>query len=48
LRFALQRPEEGNAGYVLCQGAQIPKLINWKDPVVTYVLAHYVNYACLI
>ena len=48
LRFILQPPEEGNAGYLLWQDDQLPALIDWKDPVVTYGLAHRVKYARLI
>ena len=39
LRFVLQPPEEGNAGYLLWQGDRLPALIDWEDPVVTYGLA---------
>jgi hypothetical protein len=48
LRFVLQRPEEGNAGYLLWQNDRLPALINWKDPVITYGLAHRIKYARLI
>jgi hypothetical protein len=48
LRFVLQQPGEGNAGYLLWQGDQIPTLIDWEDPVVTYGLAHKIKYARLV
>jgi hypothetical protein len=48
LRFVLQPPEEGNAGYLLWQDDQLPALIDWEDPVVTYGLAHRIKYARLI
>jgi len=48
LRFVLQSPEQGNAGYLLWRDDQIPALIDWKDPVVTYGLAHQIKYARLI
>jgi hypothetical protein len=48
LRFVLQPPEQGNAGYLLWQDDQIPARIDWKDPVVTYGLDHQVKYARLI
>lgn len=48
LHFVLQRPEEGNTGYLEWQGGQLPALINWEDPVVSYGLAHRVKYARLI
>ena len=48
LRFVLQPPEQGNAGYLLWQDDRLPALIDWKDPVVTYGLARRVKYARLI
>src|SRR5215467_2050459 len=48
LRFVLQPAEEGNAGYLLWQGDRLPALIDWKDPVVTYGLAHPIKYARLM
>ena len=38
LRFVLQPPEEGNAGYLLWQDDRLPALIDWEDPVVTHGL----------
>ncbi|EFH84921.1 zinc ribbon domain-containing protein [Ktedonobacter racemifer] len=48
LRFVLQPPEDGNAGYLLWNGDQLPALIDWKDEVVTYGLRHRIKYARLI
>jgi len=48
LRFVLERPEEGNAGYLLWQGDRLPARIDWQDPVMTYGLAHPIKYARLI
>ena len=48
LRFVLQPPEQGNAGYLLWQDDRLPALIDWKDPVVTYGLAHKIKYARLV
>lgn len=48
LRFVLQPPKDGNRGYLLWQGDQLEALIDWKDPVVVYGLAHRVKYARLI
>jgi hypothetical protein len=48
LRFVLQPPEQGNLGYLLWQGDQVPARIDWEDPVVTYGLAHRIKYARLI
>lgn len=43
LRFVLQPPEEGNAGYLLWQDDQVEALLDWDDPLVTYGLAHRVK-----
>src|SRR5215469_14508473 len=48
LRFVLQPPEEGNAGFLLWQDDQLEALIDLEDPVVTYGLAHRVKYARLL
>jgi hypothetical protein len=48
LRFVLQRPEEGKAGYLLWQGDRLPALIDWNDPVVASGLRHSIKYARLI
>jgi transposase len=48
LRFVLQRPEEGNAGYLLWQDDRLEALIDWKDPVVSYGLTHRIKYARLL
>ncbi|EFH85999.1 zinc ribbon domain-containing protein [Ktedonobacter racemifer] len=48
LRFVLQPASEGNAGYLLWNGDQMPALINWKDEVVTHGLRHRIKYARLI
>ena len=48
LRFVLQLPEEGHAGFLLWHDDRLPALIDWNDPVVAYGLAHRVKYARLI
>jgi hypothetical protein len=48
LRFVLQPPEEGNAGYLMWQDDRLPAQIDWEDPVVTYGLAHPIKYARLV
>jgi hypothetical protein len=48
LRFVLQPPEAGSAGFVLWNGDQLPALIDWKDEVVTHGLRHRIKYARLI
>ena len=48
MRFVLEPPEAGNAGYLLWQNDQLPALIDLEDPVVTYGLAHRIKYARLV
>ncbi|GHO70741.1 hypothetical protein KSC_096330 [Ktedonobacter sp. SOSP1-52] len=48
LRFVLQPPEAGKAGFLLWNGDQLPALIDWNDPVVTHGLKHRIKYARLI
>jgi len=48
LRFVLEQPEEGNAGYLLWQDDRLPAIIDWEDPVVTYGLRQHIKYAQLI
>jgi hypothetical protein len=48
LRFVLQPPEEGNVGFLLWNGDQLPALIDWKDEVVTHGLKHRIKFARLI
>ncbi len=45
LRFLLQRPEEGNEGYVLWNKDHLSALIDWNDPVVKHGLGQRVKYA---
>jgi hypothetical protein len=48
LRFVLQSPQEGHAGYLLWHADQLAALINWNDPVVKHGLSHRIKYARLI
>ncbi|GHO54425.1 hypothetical protein KSB_29000 [Ktedonobacter robiniae] len=48
LRFVLQPPEKGNAGFLLWNGDQLPAFIDWKDEVVTHGLRHRIKYARLV
>jgi hypothetical protein len=48
LRFVLQKPEEGQQGFLIWQNDQFPALINWNDPVVKHGLDHRVKYARLV
>src|SRR5215469_16377958 len=48
LRFVLEQPAAGNAGYLLWQDERLPALIDWEDPVVTYGLRHPIKYARLL
>ncbi len=48
LRFVLQTPHEGHAGYLLWHDDRLAALINWNDPVVKHGLSHRIKYARLI
>ena len=48
LRFVLHKPEEGHQGVLIWKEDRMRALIDWKDPVVTYGLAHRIKYARLI
>jgi transposase len=48
LRFVLQTPQEGHAGYLVWHDDQLAALINWNDPVVKHGLDHHIKYARLI
>jgi hypothetical protein len=48
LRFVLQKPEEGNQGYLLWKGDCLTAIIDWNDPVVKYGLGHRIKYVRLI
>ena len=48
LRFVLQKPEEGNQGYLVWQDDRLPALIKWHDPVVKHGLDHRIKYARLL
>ena len=48
LRFVLQRPEEGNQGWLIWGKDHLPAIIDWHDPVVKYGLDHRIKYARLV
>jgi hypothetical protein len=48
LRFVLQRPEEGNHGWLVWGTDRLPTLIDWDDPVVYHGLRHSIKYARLV
>jgi hypothetical protein len=48
LRFILQKPEEGQQGFLIWQNDRLPALIDWNDPVVKHGLDHRVKYARLV
>ena len=48
MRFLLQKPEQGNGGWVLWGEDRIPALIDWNDPVVQHGLSHPIKYVRLI
>jgi len=48
LRFVLQTPEEGHAGYLVWHDDQLGAIIDWNDPVVKHGLDHPIKYARLV
>ncbi len=48
LRFILQVPEEGSAGYLVFQQDRLPALIDWNDPVVKHGLDQRIKYVRLL
>lgn len=48
MRFVLQAPEEGNAGWFVRHLDRLPALSDWNDPVVKYGLDHPIKYVRLI
>jgi hypothetical protein len=48
LRFVLQKPEEGNQGFLIWQDDQLAALIDWEDPVVKHGLDQRIKYARLV
>ncbi|GHO45932.1 hypothetical protein KSX_40950 [Ktedonospora formicarum] len=48
LRFVLQPPEKGNAGFLLWNGDRLPARIDWQDEVVCHGLRHRIKYARLL
>ena len=48
LRFLLQKPEEGNQGYLIWKDEQLPAIIAWNDPIIKYGLDHRIKYARLV
>ena len=48
IRFVLQSPEEGNAGWLVWQKDRLPALIDWTDPIVKYGLDHRIKYVRLL
>jgi hypothetical protein len=48
LRFVLQEPTEGSAGWLIWQGDRIPALIDWHDPVIHHALKQRIKFARLV
>ncbi len=48
IRFVLQRPEEGNEGFLVWGKDRSRAIIDWNDPVVKYGLDHRIKYARLV
>ncbi len=48
IRFVLQTPDEGNAGWLVWQRDHLPALIDWNDPVVKHGLSQRIKYVRLV
>ena len=48
LRFVTQKPEEGNAGWLVWQHEYLPAIIDWNDPVLRYGLSQRIKYVRLV
>src|SRR6266702_7176130 len=48
LRFVLQKPEEGNQGFLIWKDDHLAALIDWEDPLVKHGLAQRIKYARLV
>jgi hypothetical protein len=48
LRFALQKPEEGNRGFLIWKDDRLEAVIDWEDEVVTHALRSRIKYARLV
>ena len=48
LRFVLQKPEEGNRGFLIWKEDQLEAMIDWDDEVVAHGLRQRIKYARLV
>jgi hypothetical protein len=48
LRFVLQKPEEGNRGFLIWKDDQLEAVIDWEDEVVAHGLSQRIKYARLV
>ena len=48
LRFVLQKPEEGNRGFLIWKDDQLEAVIDWEDEVVAHGLRQRIKYARLV
>jgi hypothetical protein len=48
LRFVLQKPEEGNRGFLIWKEDQLEAVIDWEDEVVAHGLRQRIKYARLV
>jgi hypothetical protein len=48
LRFVLQKPEEGNRGFLIWKEDQVEAVIDWEDEVVAHGLRQRIKYARLV
>ena len=48
LRFVLQKPQEGNQGFLIWKDDRLLALIDWEDPVVKHGLDRRIKYVRLV
>lgn len=48
LRFVLQKPEEGNRGFLIWKDDQLEAVIDWEDEVVAHGLRQRIKYTRLV
>jgi hypothetical protein len=48
LRFVLQKPQEGNQGFLIWKDDRLVALIDWEDPVVKHGLDQRIKYTRLV
>jgi transposase len=48
IRFVLQKPEEGNAGWLVWNDDHLSALIDWNDPLLKHGLSQRIKYVRLV